>query len=91
MCILKKIKISKDLFIQEMEQGEEVFIPKDLSQDSLPHSMRFYDSILRCVQTHMSFDRKEHFYNKTKEKFYQDKLWKTGIVQSVINSFGNKG
>lgn len=30
-CLLRKIKIAKILFIQELEMGQEVFIPQPLS------------------------------------------------------------
>ena len=49
-AVLKKINIVKELFIQELEQGKDCFIPKDLSQDHLPYSFRYYDPIIRIVQ-----------------------------------------
>jgi hypothetical protein len=30
-CILEKIEITKKLFLFEIQDGDEVFIPKDLS------------------------------------------------------------
>lgn len=44
-----------------IEEGSEVFIPKDLSQDQLPLSFRFYDPLIQIVQTRMSEHRKDFF------------------------------
>ena len=49
-AILKKISLVKDLFQMDLELGEEVIIPSELSQDSLPYSFRYYDYILLMVQ-----------------------------------------
>lgn len=48
-CILLRIELNRALFIVEIEQGQETFIPSDLSQSRLPYSMRYYDSILAIV------------------------------------------
>lgn len=53
-CLLRKIQIAKELFILEIEQGAEVFIPKELSQDHLPYSMRYYDPIVALIQEAVS-------------------------------------
>lgn len=62
--ILRRLKVAKFLFIQELEQGQEVFIPNQLSQDHLPLSMRYYDPILQIVDLEISNDKKEYFYSK---------------------------
>ena len=49
MVLLKVIELERKLFILEMEQGSEVFIPKLLSQDKLPTSFKYYDPIMRVV------------------------------------------
>lgn len=49
----KKIEISKELLILELEQGEEALIYSELSQDHLPYSFRYYDSILRLINSKM--------------------------------------
>ena len=38
--------------------GGEVLIPKILSQESLPSSMRFYDSIFQIMKDKISDDSK---------------------------------
>jgi hypothetical protein len=46
MALLKRIEISKKLFIIDIEQGLEVFIPSDLQQNKLPMTFRYFDPIL---------------------------------------------
>lgn len=40
---LRKIKIAKEIFILDLEQGQEVFIPKEFSLDRYPLSFQYYD------------------------------------------------
>mmetsp|Transcript_14114 Transcript_14114/g.21992 ORF Transcript_14114/g.21992 Transcript_14114/m.21992 type:complete len:146 (-) Transcript_14114:533-970(-) len=47
--LLKKIELARELFLMDIEEGLEVFIPKDLSQDHLPYSFRYYDPIIPIV------------------------------------------
>lgn len=47
--MLKKIEVAKKLFIIEIEQGNEVLIPKELSQNDLPFSFTYYDAIFQIV------------------------------------------
>ena len=49
MTLIRRIELSKEIFIIELEQGNEVFISKDLSQNSLPKSFKYYDYILQMV------------------------------------------
>ena len=51
---LEKIKITKELFLAEIEDEIESFIPSALSQDSLPMSFRYYDHILAMVAENIS-------------------------------------
>jgi len=46
LALLKKITLVKELFIFDIEEGQEVFIPHELSQDKLPYTMRYYDPVL---------------------------------------------
>jgi hypothetical protein len=50
---LKKKQICKELFTLRLEDGSEVFIPKDLSLDFLPSSFRYYDPLLQIVQQNL--------------------------------------
>lgn len=46
---LKLINVSKQVLMIHLEQGKEVHIPPELSQDGLPMTMRFYDPILKII------------------------------------------
>ena len=48
-ALLKKIDLARDLFIMDIEEGQEVFIPKDLSVDHLPYSFRYYDPVIPVI------------------------------------------
>mmetsp|Transcript_21305 Transcript_21305/g.32979 ORF Transcript_21305/g.32979 Transcript_21305/m.32979 type:complete len:82 (-) Transcript_21305:1133-1378(-) len=61
----KKIALAREAFVLEIEQGAEVFIPHELSQDKLPLSFRFYDPVLKIIHTNMSHERKQYFSLKT--------------------------
>jgi hypothetical protein len=52
--MIQKIKILKELFVLDLEQGIEVHIPKILSQQSLPYSFRYYDPVIQMVQSIVS-------------------------------------
>ena len=48
-ALIKKIELVKQILIYDVEQGNESFIPKELSQDNLPLSFRFYDPIIPII------------------------------------------
>lgn len=50
-ALLLKIELVKRRFVLELEQGSETYIPSDLSCRDLPISFRFYDPVLRMVNT----------------------------------------
>ena len=52
--ILNRIKLQREVFIIEIEQGNQVLVPPYLSQDSLPCSFRYYDPIIRIIQDNIS-------------------------------------
>lgn len=78
----------KDLFIMDIEQGQEVFIPKELSQDHLPLSFRFYDPILMLIQEQVSEESRELFNIQNEIAFtlhhqadwFQQVLERVGLV-----------
>lgn len=65
MAILKRIEISKKIFIIDIEQGQEVFIPGDLQQNKLPMTFRYFDPILQYIQESISKEKKQYFALKT--------------------------
>jgi hypothetical protein len=48
-AVLIKIEQAKKLFVMDISEGTEVFIPKDLSQDQLPISFRYYDPLIQII------------------------------------------
>ena len=48
-AMLNRIKLIKEVFIHEIENGDEIFIPEDLSQERLPMSFRYYDSVISLI------------------------------------------
>ena len=83
---LKKIELAKEIFVRAVEQGSEVLIPKELSQDNLPGSMRFYDPILILLQDFMSIDQKEFFYTSQNIKSEQQ----FDLNKKLVNQFANQ-
>jgi len=53
-AILEKLKLIKDVFLWEIEEGVESFIPKELSQDHMPSSFRYYDPIIAIISENIS-------------------------------------
>lgn len=49
IAILKKYDIVKKKFVLDLEEGQEVFIPQDLTCDAYPRSFRYYDPIIQIT------------------------------------------
>jgi len=60
-AMIRMIEIQKNLTILEVEQGKEVYIPRELSLDRLPTSYRFYDFLINYVKEQVSAERKEFY------------------------------
>lgn len=58
-----------------IEQGEEVYIPKELAQNKLPQSFRYYDPAIKIAQELMAPDKKLDFAKKN---------------EAYLESYGNK-
>lgn len=85
----RKIALVRELTTLELEQGKEILIPKQLSQDHLSFSFRFYDPITRILKCSMSKARKEYYQNQKSifQEYYKedmiDKLkQQLGLVES---------
>ena len=48
-ALLVKIDLKKQMFLMDLENGIEVLIPDELSQDHMPPSFRYYDLILMLI------------------------------------------
>lgn len=85
-AMLIKIEQAKKLFILDMSDGCEVFIPKDLSQTQYPMSYRYYDPLIQIVQQRIADDRKD-FY-KLKNTMKQQCYEKIDQTRRVLEDFG---
>lgn len=45
----------------DIEQGGEVLIPKEMAQELLPRSFRYYDPILNIIVDNINEDQKDYF------------------------------
>lgn len=64
---LKEIKIAKQLFLFQVELGEEAVIPHQLNQRSLGQSYQFYNPVLSIIEKQCS-DQKRQLFNKGQEQ-----------------------
>jgi hypothetical protein len=83
---LKLIELATNIFMLEVQQGQESFIPKELCQDSLPKCYKFYDPILLIIQDKIPEDRKEYFYSRNclNLKNYKDNDTKAILYQKFL-------
>ena len=59
-ALLKKIKMVKNFQLFDIEKGNQILIPQELSQSNLPYSFRYYDPIIAIIQENVSDYRREH-------------------------------
>lgn len=73
-CALMKTQLAKELFVLEIEQSRESYIPNELAQDHLPMNFWYYDAILMYVQDLVSQETKDlhTFKNTFRLNFYQE-------------------
>ena len=62
--LLLRIALSKQLFVLDLEQGQEVLIPNDLSMAKLPQSFHFYDCLTAIVDDQITEEAKYRFHMK---------------------------
>ena len=82
---LKRIDLAKKLFVVDMQEGTEVLIPKDLSQDHLPMSFRYYDPLIKIVQDKMADEKRDYYKlkNSLELKVYQRIDMKRQMLESL--------
>ena len=72
--VMKSITLAKDIFILDVEQGDEVIIPGMILQSDLPQCFHFYNPAMKLIQEECTKDRKFQFIDKNKLYFNdQDK------------------
>lgn len=59
-AMLKRIEIQKEILLIEIELGREVLLAHELSQETLPMSFIYYDSIIRYIQHNITNDRRNY-------------------------------
>lgn len=72
-ALITKIKFAKQIFVLEIEQMHEAYIPNELSNDNLPSSFWFYDACLQQVQNLVIQEKRDFatFKNMYRLNFYQ--------------------
>ena len=65
LCLIKRNELSKKLFVSDIEEGGEVYIPNELRNTNLPPSFHFYDPVLGIVHEKMKCDRAEYFIKRS--------------------------
>lgn len=90
---LKKIALTKQTVVAQIEMGNEVHIPAILSQDHLPVSFRYYDSLIRNIKINLSQPKKGYYIIKKQfaHEYHIDSMAKTimiklGIIEDEANS-----
>jgi hypothetical protein len=83
---IKLINVSKQILTINLEQGNEVHIPPELSQDGVPMTMRFYDPILKIIQQSCSDEKKNYFLLENQYVLKQIEL--EDMTAKLKNYFG---
>jgi len=89
--MLSKIACVKKVFAFQIEKGEEVYIPNEISQRDFPLNFKYYDCTLQNLMENMRQETKDfyifkntyrlQFYNR--ENFLQRFLEKLGISEPI--------
>ena len=85
-AVLKKIDLMKRSFVLDLEQGQEVFIPHDLSCDVYPASFRYYDPIIQISNQVMSKQSKTYYSFKT--EFNLNKIKNSDWQRNMLTQIG---
>ena len=92
-ALITKIMFAKKIFVLDIEQSKEAYIPNELCNDKLPPSFWFYDACLQQVQNLVLDEKREFakFKNEYRLNFYQrnnkkrDIMIKLGILNDPKN------
>ena len=80
--LLKCIQLQKELFVLELEQGQQVFIPNELNQKGLPYSFRYYDPILSYVYDYCTDEKRQVF--ATQHKMNMERIKHDDVQQKIL-------
>ena len=84
------------MLIIEIELGREVLLANELSQDNLPMSFSYYDSIIRYVQSNITPERRDYYNLRTQlaevysMKNYKKKDGDEELIMKQLDSVNNK-
>jgi hypothetical protein len=81
-AVLRKIELQKKMFVLELEQGQEVYIPNELSCDTYPQGFRYYDPIIQIVNNLFTADNQ--VYHTLKTEFNLDKIKGSDWVKDLL-------
>lgn len=73
-------------FILELEQGQEVYIPDELSCDQYPNSFGYYDPLIQVINLHFQNSSKSYFQIKT--QFNLNKIKNTNLQRQILINLG---
>lgn len=85
-AVLRKIQLQKAMFVLELEQGQEVYVPNELSCDTYPQGFRYYDPIIQIVN-HL-FTADNQVYHTLKTEFNLDKIKGSDWVKDLLIRVG---
>ena len=83
---LRKIALQKKLFVLELEGGQEVYIPNELSVDSYPRCFSYYDPVIQIVND--LFNRDNQVFHTLKTEFNLDKIKGSDQTKDTLIKIG---
>ena len=89
MLVLEEISSIKQLFIYQVELGEEAIVPKCLSQIDLPQSYRFYNPTLRIIEGEFQDHRRNLFIERNQQLLKQANV-ETDFMTQISKLFRSK-
>jgi len=70
LSLIKREELVKELFIMDIEEGGEVYIPLKMNQEQIPRSFRYYDPIMNIIIDNICIDKVDYF-NMKRDLAYQ--------------------
>jgi hypothetical protein len=85
LLLMKRIDVSKDILMLEVEDGLEVFLQSDLNLEKLPYSFRYYDFLINYIKEKLSDDRREFYTNeKLMALHVHNKIFNKSLTKKLI-------
>ena len=79
--LLKIIDLERELFVIDVEQGNEVWVPTSLSLDCYPQSFHYYDPIMQVIRSNMRDHKRELICQKNMLNL--DRIKKDSITYKI--------